>query len=741
MKREGTLVDIQEIKNKYNYVGNKTLQEEEESSLMNTKSNKLNQNNFNSKLLSSQNDSKTNSNNLENSSAKKNKKLSILKNFPHLINLHRDNSLDVKNIIPKSSHLNTNEDKFIKKGEVKKLIEMKMKKLSKEKNKPQNLTPFQLAICNNNLLKEKLNTNKEVFSERAILMKKKFDKTQTLNYENVKHPSSTCTIFNFKDKRNSPNKFREILLEKLKKDDTLFNFNNTKREILPNQGSNYMSNVGFGKYFILFLIFFLSKSIGFNTDINFLKYGFAKNTSKMNFTFQNQKYQNNERSKYYYPNENEREIIYTDTEENKREKYLFEKNKRRANKNRTKKFDNSEINSQLILSKKNESPTPSLLHTKASGFFNKPQTSNSLDSYIRSNKLRNTRNNMSSHAEQKTKKNKMPNNLASNSSTKLFRFSKAFEEVGKGLFRSASVSSADNESVKNKKGKVNFDESSCQTLEDKNSLNEEIVMKSNHTKNNFYKGNGNNTSNLNNMNNNTNNTYFNANATNAKFNKTEMLKKNSNMNSINDSPNNRFNSSNYNNSNSPNNYQFKTMRNFNYNTNSSEIQTSTNYYNPNTNKNLNTLKIDYNKPGKSSSDILSFIMKFDFDKKKRIDPLITQKSFRATSNNFNFTSDKNTNKTKNNTNKFNSSNANNNINKQYKISKEIKKEFEELSFKMPEKTLHTNNKTKNKLSISTGTFESSFKFEGNSDIPNDHIPIPAIFKSTRNSYFKFNKKK
>ena len=125
-----------------------------------------------------------------------------------------------------------------------------MRKISIEKKyKPLNLTPYQLSKCNNDLLKEKLNTNKEVLGEKAVLMKRKYDKKENFDFELVKHPSSTCTIFNFNNRKNSPENFNEIFLEKLKKDDSMLNFDNTRKEILTNQGSNYMSNVGFGNFF------------------------------------------------------------------------------------------------------------------------------------------------------------------------------------------------------------------------------------------------------------------------------------------------------------------------------------------------------------------------------------------------------------------------------------------------------------------------------------------------------------
>lgn len=214
-----------------------------------------------------------------------------------------------------------------------------------------------------------------------------------------------------------------------------------------------------------------------------------------------------------------------------------------------------------------------------------------------------------------------------------------------------------------------------------------------------------------------------------------MINRNSNFNSINETPDQYGKSKDYvsnGNQNSPiknnSNIQIKTMKNFNYNTNLIEIQTSTTNYNQTMNENK-TLRIDYDKPEKSSAEILSYIMKYDIDKRRRIDPLLTQKNFRNTSSTFDF-------KKKDKSLKHN---TNNNFKRQNKLTKEIRKEIDEISFQVPEKN---QGKKKNKLSISIGTFENAFKDNNSmSEIQNDHIPLPVIFGLKKKSIFTFNKSK
>jgi hypothetical protein len=257
LKRNDTYVDLQKLKNKYNYdnIINKSEEKEDKINLLTKKKALLKKKKDKNLITNSDNNYKYNNNNTDTEGkeysppSKINNRYSLLQKFPHLINLYKssDDIFKSKNIIPKTSQLNVHVENFIKKGEFKKIIEMKMNKNSNEKNnKPKILTPFQKSIYNNSLLKDKLHTNREVSSEKAILVKKIFDKTQCLNYETAKHPSSTCTIFNFKVNENSPHKFKEIFLERLKDDNSLFDFSNKVKEILPNQGINHMSHVGFG---------------------------------------------------------------------------------------------------------------------------------------------------------------------------------------------------------------------------------------------------------------------------------------------------------------------------------------------------------------------------------------------------------------------------------------------------------------------------------------------------------------
>lgn len=381
-------------------------------------------------------------------------------------------------------------------------------------------------------------------------------------------------------------------------------------------------------------------------------------------------------------------------------------------------------NNQQIFCKSNEGDSPSLLHTKMSGFYNKPQTSNSLDSYIRSKKFKNNKNNLSSQGEKISKLNKIEIQYPSNSSKKLFRFTKAFEE---GIFRVETASSC--ESIKDKKCKSDIDENTSQSLLEnsendliKSDFNLKVNSKNNKpniSKKNFEE----NKSNMNNIKEKGN--IFIENTPNAHH---------YNNNHINNNLNNSIShlNSSQNQSHiayikaesslkSQNCKKLPVMENrFNYN--SSEIQTSTNFFNLNSLKNHNSLKIDYSKPGKSSSDILSYILKNDLEKKKRIDPLISFNTFRNTSNSL-FSKKTNLSKVKPLEIKKNE--------RGNKIDSSI------FNFKVSEKVTKVN--SENKLTISTGNIE----FNDNTThggIPNGHVPIPAIFRSTKNSYFNFKKK-
>jgi hypothetical protein len=104
------------------------------------------------------------------------------------------------------------------------------------------LTPFQKNENCKNLLKEKLIINQELLGEKAALFKRSYDNLEKIYPDQLQHPASTCTIFNYNSKKN----FKEILLTKLTKDNSLFDLGNTTKEILPNIGYQSMSTIGFG---------------------------------------------------------------------------------------------------------------------------------------------------------------------------------------------------------------------------------------------------------------------------------------------------------------------------------------------------------------------------------------------------------------------------------------------------------------------------------------------------------------
>lgn len=155
------------------------------------------------------------------------------------------------NIIPKTSYLYTDEHKFISRGEIKKLIDSKKnlrKKSQLDSYMKSQLTPFQKNEQLRNLLREKLITCKDINGQKAILMKKSYEEKQKIDPESLNHYSSTCTIFNFnKNKNSNKENFKEIILAKVKNDETIVDFNATTKEILPNIGYNFMSSSGIGK--------------------------------------------------------------------------------------------------------------------------------------------------------------------------------------------------------------------------------------------------------------------------------------------------------------------------------------------------------------------------------------------------------------------------------------------------------------------------------------------------------------
>ena len=99
------------------------------------------------------------------------------------------------------------------------------------------------------MLKENLNINQEYLGEKAALFKRSYDNSKKFDPEELQHPDSTYTIFNFNSSKNSKKYFKEILFTKLTKDNSLLDLGNITKEILPNIGFKSMSNTGFGKFF------------------------------------------------------------------------------------------------------------------------------------------------------------------------------------------------------------------------------------------------------------------------------------------------------------------------------------------------------------------------------------------------------------------------------------------------------------------------------------------------------------
>lgn len=161
---------------------------------------------------------------------------------------------DLVNMIPKNSILKVDEQKFISRGEVKKFIASKKNNRKNEKSFEKKLTPFQKNENYKNLLKEKLIMNKELLGEKAALYKRSYDNLSQIDPDELEHPSSSCTIFNFNSVQNTKNNFKEILLTKLRRDNSLLDLGNTSKEILPNIGFRSMSTTGFGNFLINYII-------------------------------------------------------------------------------------------------------------------------------------------------------------------------------------------------------------------------------------------------------------------------------------------------------------------------------------------------------------------------------------------------------------------------------------------------------------------------------------------------------
>ena len=153
---------------------------------------------------------------------------------------------DLVNMIPKNSILKVDEQKFISRGEVKKYIASKKNIRNNKRSFEVNLTPFQKNENCKSLLREKLIINQGLLGEKAALFKRSYDKLKKIDPDDLQHPTSTCTIFNFNSSKNSKNSFTEIVLTKLNKDNTLLDLGTTTKEILPNIGYQSMSSTGFG---------------------------------------------------------------------------------------------------------------------------------------------------------------------------------------------------------------------------------------------------------------------------------------------------------------------------------------------------------------------------------------------------------------------------------------------------------------------------------------------------------------
>lgn len=162
---------------------------------------------------------------------------------------------DLANMIPKDSILKVDEQKFISRGEVKKYIASKKDMRKSKKSCEKILTPFQKYENCKNLLKEKLTINQVLLGEKAALFKRSYDNLKNMDPDDLQHPASTCTIFNYSSRLNSKKNFKEILLTKLTKDNSLLDLGKTTKEILPNIGYQSTSSTGFGNFLIILFIF------------------------------------------------------------------------------------------------------------------------------------------------------------------------------------------------------------------------------------------------------------------------------------------------------------------------------------------------------------------------------------------------------------------------------------------------------------------------------------------------------
>lgn len=113
------------------------------------------------------------------------KKLKILQNFADIDDKIRFGYI---NVVPKSSLLHVNENKFLSYREIKKDIHKKVKERNiklKEANikSMQNLTPFQSFELTRNLLREKIRFKKDIYSNQKSLLNNIIDGTDIISEE------------------------------------------------------------------------------------------------------------------------------------------------------------------------------------------------------------------------------------------------------------------------------------------------------------------------------------------------------------------------------------------------------------------------------------------------------------------------------------------------------------------------------------------------------------------------------
>lgn len=208
-------------------------------------------------------------------------------------------------------------------------------------------------------------------------------------------------------------------------------------------------------------------------------------------------------------------------------------------------------------------------------------------------------------------------------------------------------------------------------------------------------------------------------------------KNNFNLKSFNNTYNTKFSKSSYN---------INLLNYSNKNKKTNEIYTSTEndekLYNEIT-SNEKFLKIDYDKPAKSTNDILSYIIKTNTMKVKAIDPLLNnQRFFIHSQQNF-----------VNINNKFFQESKNSFFKKGFKNFDFKTNKNSNLNLKRSENNRVANdsnqivNDSKEKFNITTTNLNESFACNSNYQNGYEDIPVPSIFKARSTSYFtKFYKK-